>query len=312
MIRNVRKTVALSFAVLALAAVIPQSAPDLMREGQAAYNKKEYARSAELYQRAYRLDPKQILALYNAACSLALGGQKEAAITALEELAAKGYNNPEFLKNDTDLDSLKTDPRWKGILAKIEETAKKNPPRPAWSKPYKFLPVPTDASTLEARLGDKPDTMWRDGNVLTFLARDKGTTMFLSGGIQEQMKRIPGTDLWIAQLSFDDWDHAIVSYNFIHSDVKPGQRFEHKVWYGPLAPTIERSKPLKGRIEERTLKMERLGGEERNIRVYLPPNAPKSGLPAFFMADGQGCESFASALEPLILSGKVRPCAIVG
>ena len=312
MIQSIRRTIALSFVLLSVAAVTPQAAPDLMREGQAAYAKKEYARSAELYQRAYRLDPKQLIALYNAACSLALGGKKDEAIAALRELADKGYNNPEFLRNDADFASLKDDPRMGRILAKMEKTAEKNPPRAVWAKPYTFLPVPADASTLQARLGDAADTMWRDGDVLTFLARDKGDNVFLSGGIQEPMKRIPGTDLYVAQLKFADWDHAIVTYTFIHSDLKPGARFVPRVWRGPLAPNVERSKPLKGRIEERTLHMEQLGGEERKIKVYLPPNAPKQGLPAFFMADGQGCEEFATALEPLILSGKVRPCAIVG
>lgn len=284
---------------------------DLMHQGQEAYNKKEYGRSAELYRRAYEQDKKQLVALYNAACSFALAGQKEAALSALEELAERGYNRPEQVRADADLASLGEEPRWKAVLAKMVETAKKNPPIPLWHEPYATLPVPSDAGPFEAKLGTSETQVWQEGDVLTFLTRSKGERVELAGGIQKSMNRIPGSDLWIAQFKFADWAHAIITYTFLRGDLPPGTRMNFNVWRGDSAPKIARAKPLKGRIEERTLKMEQLG-EERKIAVYLPPNAPAHDLPAFFMADGQGCQEFATALEPLILSGKVRPCAIVG
>jgi enterochelin esterase-like enzyme len=50
------------------------------------------------------------------------------------------------------------------------------------------------------------------------------------------------------------------------------------------------------------------------MTVYLPPGADANGrsLRALFMADGQSCDTYARIVEPLIVSGRVAPFAIVG
>lgn len=301
----------LALALLFTAAKPAQTAFDLLDQAKTAYDKKEYARSADLYRQAYRLDGKELLALYNEACSLALAGKKEAAFASLKELADKAYNNVEHLKTDTDFATLRDDPRWESIVAKVAENAKRNPPVPAWRRPFRDVPVPTDPAPFEARLGGEASAVWQEGDVLSFLVRDKGASMFLIGGIQEPMHRIGSSDLWIAQYRMADWSQAFVTYHFVGAQLGMGQRIQSKFWSGPNAPTYEKAKTLQGAVVERTIHSDALG-EDRKIHVYLPPDAPKKGLPAFFMADGDGCESFAKALEPLILAGKVRPCAIVG
>ncbi len=296
-----------ALALLLVAAMPAQTASDLSKQADAAYAKKDYARSAELYRQAYRLEPRNYSALYNEACSLALLGKKEEAYASLKQAVEKGWANADHLKEDTDLAILHDDLRWASIVAKAEENAKKNPR--IFRKPYTMLPAPTDATGVAERLGSGDEAVWREGDVLSFLKRDKGESVFLSGGIQEPMKRIAGTDLWIAQFRLPDWDRAIVTYGFLGKNVT-GQRFMPKVWRGPSAPDYEKATELKGKIIERTIHSDALG-EDRKIYVYLPPNAPKSGLPAFFAADGNPV-GFAKGLEPLILAGKVRPCAIVG
>jgi predicted esterase len=297
--------------LLSSAFAFSQSVNQKMIDAQSAYMKKEYAKSAALYREAFRLDPKQTVALYNAACSYALGGQKEEAFKALTELTDKGYNDPGSLKSDTDFESLKSDARWKSILSRAEENAKKSPPKPRWTKPYQIVEVPIELPALRSKLGNENSAVWLEGDVLTFLHKSAAAEVSVSGGIQERMREVLNSDLWIFQAKMAGWDKAIVTYVFLEGSV--GKVIpKMTIWRGSNSPHApEEATTLKGQIIERTLHSRALG-EDRKINIYLPPEAPKENLPAVFMADGQGCREFAKFLEPLILTGKVRPCAIVG
>ncbi len=55
---------------------------------------------------------------YNLACAYALNGNRNGAFKALSESIEKGYANFDHMEQDSDLDSLRADPRWKGIMAK--------------------------------------------------------------------------------------------------------------------------------------------------------------------------------------------------
>lgn len=281
-----------------------------MTQAQVAYDAKDYAKSAELYERAYRLDPKLTTALYNEACSLALGGQKDRAFAALSELVDRGFNAPQSLRDDSDFASLREDPRWEKAVARAEENAKKTPPKPLWRPPYSKFPTPTDPAPYEARLGSAEDAVWQEGDTLSFLVRKKGDDVRLTGGLQQPMARIGDTDLWILQYRLPDWSKAIVSYGFVGGELKTGDSFKPRVWRGPDAPTTPEVETLKGQKIPCTIHSAALE-EDRKFTVYLPPNAPKKGLPAFFVCDGAG-EGFFKALEASILAGKTRPCAIVG
>lgn len=285
-----------------------QTAGDLNTQGKTAYDHKEYAKSAQLYLQSYKLDPKNRLALYNAACSLALANQVDEAFAALEELSEKGYNQLEQLKGDSDFSGIRADSRWQKIVDKVAKNAKKNPPIKRWVKPYKILPVPGTTGSLASRLGARDAALWLDRDVLSFLHRTSAKTVQLTGGIQEPMKQIPGSDLWIIQLEMKGWDRALITYGF----VEDGKFQAQTLWQGPRAPRMPtEAKSLQGKIINKTIHSDALD-EDRPVLVYLPPNAPSSNIPAVFLADGGSCETFARILEPLILAGRVRPCAIVG
>ena len=57
---------------------------------------------------------------YDAACAFALAGKKEEAFRYLELAIARGYANVEHMKRDSDLEFLRTDPRWQPLLAKAK------------------------------------------------------------------------------------------------------------------------------------------------------------------------------------------------
>lgn len=58
--------------------------------------------------------------LYNAACRAALGGSREQAFDLLDRAVARGFTGCSHLGADPDLESLRGDPRWKGILDRCE------------------------------------------------------------------------------------------------------------------------------------------------------------------------------------------------
>lgn len=62
---------------------------------------------------------------YNAACCFALSGDKDAAFAALDRAIAKGHRNTKVTQEDSDLNGLHSDPRWKTSLAAIQSKADK-------------------------------------------------------------------------------------------------------------------------------------------------------------------------------------------
>ena len=97
--------------------VAERTAAQLAGDAWAAYQRKEYARSAELYEAAVAKGAVDSETLYNAACSLALAGEKAKALDFVLRAARAGFRNAEHLERDTDLASLHGDPRWKEAVA---------------------------------------------------------------------------------------------------------------------------------------------------------------------------------------------------
>lgn len=67
------------------------------------------------------------IASYNAACVYALRGKKDEAFKWLTAAAEKGFNGADHMAEDTDMDALRDDPRYKDIVAKIEKNASAAP-----------------------------------------------------------------------------------------------------------------------------------------------------------------------------------------
>ncbi len=67
-----------------------------------------------------KMEPASPLAHYNLACSLALTGQPVEAFAALEQAIALGYDDADWLASDEDLISLREDPRFGRLLARIK------------------------------------------------------------------------------------------------------------------------------------------------------------------------------------------------
>ncbi len=77
------------------------------------------ARAMEWAHRASDLEATDPGVLYNVACVYALGGMSDRAFECLGAAIENGFGHREWLENDTDLDSLRSDPRFQALQQRL-------------------------------------------------------------------------------------------------------------------------------------------------------------------------------------------------
>jgi TolB-like protein/Tfp pilus assembly protein PilF len=77
-------------------------------------------RAVEWAQRALALYPDDMSALMNATCLMAKLGRKEDALTYLERALGRGWGKRDWIERDSDYDSLRDDPRFQALMAKLK------------------------------------------------------------------------------------------------------------------------------------------------------------------------------------------------
>ncbi len=97
----------------------PDDARALCLGANALIQLDERERALEWAQRASKLETSDPGVLYNVACVYALGGMSDRAIECLERAIENGFGHREWLENDSDLDSLRADPRFKALLQRL-------------------------------------------------------------------------------------------------------------------------------------------------------------------------------------------------
>jgi len=76
----------------------------------------ERERALEWTRRALAADPEDSGVLYNVACGLALLGQDDEALQCLENAVKYGFGHKAWLEHDSDLNSLRNNPRFQALL----------------------------------------------------------------------------------------------------------------------------------------------------------------------------------------------------
>jgi tetratricopeptide (TPR) repeat protein len=82
--------------------------------------KGRYADGLKIDRRLVDLRPRDALAHYNLACSLALLKKVDPALRALRKALELGYRDFSYLRKDRDLDAVRKDPRFRQILREYE------------------------------------------------------------------------------------------------------------------------------------------------------------------------------------------------
>jgi len=95
----------------------PEHVEALALLGEAYTARGDYQKGLETDLLLSRLKPESGTVQYNLACSYALTGKKDEAFVALQRALALGYSDREHLRNDSDLASLRDDPRYQALLS---------------------------------------------------------------------------------------------------------------------------------------------------------------------------------------------------
>ncbi|MBZ0112633.1 MAG: DJ-1/PfpI family protein [Thermoanaerobaculia bacterium] len=90
-----------------------------MSLGAAYYSSKEFELAGDAYNKASGSGPLGLRASFNGACSYALSGQSDSAFGLLERVVDSGLATRDLLTGDPDLESLRSDPRFAVLLARL-------------------------------------------------------------------------------------------------------------------------------------------------------------------------------------------------
>lgn len=82
--------------------------------------KGRFAQGLQIDKRLIQLRPGDPLAHYNLACSYALLKRLDPAIKALRKAVELGYRDFRYMREDHDLDAIRSDPRFKQLVREFE------------------------------------------------------------------------------------------------------------------------------------------------------------------------------------------------
>lgn len=91
-------------------------------QGYSLHQSGHYIEAIDAYSHAIGLGHRQATCMYNVACSYALLNDKENALFWLDRALGGGFDRVDLLKEDSDLDSLRSDARFKNIVQKVATT----------------------------------------------------------------------------------------------------------------------------------------------------------------------------------------------
>ncbi len=156
-----------------------RSGEEWYSEARSHYNGESYNAAGNAYENAAEAGYRRPMALYNAACSYALDGQRLRAIGAIEAAISAGFRDVGLLSRDSDLESIRSDPRFVLMMRGLEymesdvEYAERTPApvapapmsptpvpptpmSPAPVPPAPVAPAPVAAKAVEAELVHEP------------------------------------------------------------------------------------------------------------------------------------------------------------
>ncbi len=85
-----------------------------------------YVEAIEAFSQSIALNHRQATAMYNVACGFALLNDTENALFWLERSLAVGFDQTDLLRTDSDLDPLRSEPRFKEIIQNVSFTTKES------------------------------------------------------------------------------------------------------------------------------------------------------------------------------------------
>lgn len=102
--------------------------------GYELYELGEHDRAAKAFQQSAALHHAESASLYNAACMLSLKGDRRSALDHLERAILAGFGSADKLREDDDLDNIRSEPRYREMLKLAEELELPHIEQWGWNK----------------------------------------------------------------------------------------------------------------------------------------------------------------------------------
>lgn len=116
-----RNTIYTLLLLFLFSGVNAQEYSKLISEANKLYETKDYKMSADLYNKAFKIESENPSHLYNGACSSSLTGNTKQAFKWLNLSIEKGWTNLKHLNSDTDLENLHSKKEWGKTIEKLEK-----------------------------------------------------------------------------------------------------------------------------------------------------------------------------------------------
>lgn len=84
--------------------------------GYALHYSAEHEKAIQAFERAIQFGYRKPTSMYNIACANAMMGRRDAAFEWLDKSAAAGFEIGNYIRGDSDLDGLRSDPRFERFL----------------------------------------------------------------------------------------------------------------------------------------------------------------------------------------------------
>lgn len=145
-----------------------QSYTEFIAKADGFYKTKDYQKSAENYEAAFKVKEGSASDYYNAACSWALADKKEKGLSNLKKSIDAGWTNIKWMNQDSDLAPLREEPQWKVLndeLQAIIDEIEKN-----YNKPLKeeLEAIHVKDQTLRKLLKPARETFGKDSKELAY------------------------------------------------------------------------------------------------------------------------------------------------
>ncbi|WP_454045657.1 TPR end-of-group domain-containing protein [Chryseobacterium sp. Marseille-Q8038] len=116
-----RNTIYTFLLLFIFTSINAQEYSKLISEANKLYEAKDYKMSADLYDKAFKIESENPSHLYNGACSSSLAGDTKKAFKWLNLSIEKGWTNLKHLNSDTDLENLHSKKEWGKTIEKLEK-----------------------------------------------------------------------------------------------------------------------------------------------------------------------------------------------
>ncbi len=213
----------LIIAILFIAiASFGQTYNQLVKEAFSNYESKNYSKSIDLYQQAFKLDGSNYTDLYNGACSAALSGNTQTAFDLLKLSIEKGWINIDHLKGDADLNSLHTYKDWTDILKDLQEKVDKIEAN--YDKPLQaeLLQIFKDDQDIRNQYIDSSKKYGFNNSIVDSLIK---LMMFKDSVDLEKVTKILDTKGWVGKDKVGDQANQTLFLVIQHADIKTQEKY---------------------------------------------------------------------------------------